>query len=165
MIGGPDMQKLEQYAKAVMADLRKVPGAVDVDSSLSTGKPQYGIRVDRPKAAELGVSIADIANTLRLLVAGDKVSDYTDRGEQYEVHVRCDRRRAQPARRIEDDHRAVEQVRHGPLGRRGSLREGDRSRPDQPPRPHPAGHDQRQHDARHVATDVVGRDRTGPPRT
>ena len=89
MIGGPDMQKLEQYAKAVMADLRQVPGAVDVDSSLSTGKPQYGIRVDRPKAAELGVSIAHIANTLRLLVAGDKVSDYTDRGEQYEVHVRA----------------------------------------------------------------------------
>jgi HAE1 family hydrophobic/amphiphilic exporter-1 len=89
MLGGPDMQKLEQYAKAVMADLKQVPGAVDVDSSLSTGKPQYGIRVDRPKAAELGVSIAHIANTLRLLVAGDKVSDYTDRGEQYEVHVRA----------------------------------------------------------------------------
>jgi HAE1 family hydrophobic/amphiphilic exporter-1 len=89
MIGGPDIQKLEKYAKIVMAELRKVPGAVDVDSSLSTGKPQYGIRVDRPKAARLGVSIADIANTLRLLVAGDKVSDYTDKGEQYEVHVRA----------------------------------------------------------------------------
>jgi hydrophobic/amphiphilic exporter-1 (mainly G- bacteria), HAE1 family len=88
MIGGPDIDKLEQYANAVMKELRDVPGAVDVDSSLSAGKPQYGIRVDRPKAAQLGVSIADIANTLRLLVAGDKVSDYTDRGEQYEVHVR-----------------------------------------------------------------------------
>ena len=89
MIGGPDMQKLEQYAKSVMAELRTVPGAVDVDSSLSTGKPQYGISVDRPKAARLGVSIADIGNTLRLLVAGDKVSDYTDKGEQYEVHIRA----------------------------------------------------------------------------
>lgn len=89
MIGGPDMKKLEEYATAVMKDLRQVPGAVDVDSSLSAGKPQYGIRVDRPKAAELGVSIADISNTLRLLVAGDKVSDYTDKGEQYEVHVRA----------------------------------------------------------------------------
>lgn len=88
MIGGPDINKLEQYAKAVMAELRKVPGAVDVDSSLSSGKPQYGIRIDRPKSAELGVTIADIANTLRLLVAGDKISDYPDRGEQYEVHVR-----------------------------------------------------------------------------
>jgi HAE1 family hydrophobic/amphiphilic exporter-1 len=89
MIGGPDIRKLEEYATAVMKDLRKVPGAVDVDSSLSAGKPQYGLCVDRPKAAQLGVSIADISSTLQLLVAGDKVSDYTDRGEQYEVHVRA----------------------------------------------------------------------------
>jgi len=89
MIGGPDINKLEEYAKAVMEEVRQVPGAVDVDSSLSAGKPQYGIRVDRPKAAELGVSIADIANTLRLLVAGEKVSDYNEKGEQYEVHVRA----------------------------------------------------------------------------
>ncbi len=88
MIGGPDIQKLEQSAKAVMADLRQVPGAVDVDSSLSLGKPQYGIIIDRDKAAQLGVSVANIANTLRLLVAGDKVSDYNEKGEQYEVHVR-----------------------------------------------------------------------------
>jgi HAE1 family hydrophobic/amphiphilic exporter-1 len=89
MIGGPDMNKLQEYAKAVMADLREVPGVVDVDSSLSAGKPQYGLQPDRPKAAELGVSVTDISSTLRLLVAGDKVSDYTDRGEQYEVHVRA----------------------------------------------------------------------------
>ncbi len=88
MIGGPDIRKLEQYAKTVMADLRKVPGAVDVDSSLSLGKPQFGIMIDRAKAAELGVSVVSIANTLRLLVAGDKVSDYNETGEQYEVHVR-----------------------------------------------------------------------------
>jgi HAE1 family hydrophobic/amphiphilic exporter-1 len=88
MIGGPDMAKLEEYANHVMEDLRKVPGAVDVDSSLVGGKPQYGVIVDRDKAADLGVSISDIATTLRLLVAGDKVSDYNEGGEQYEVHVR-----------------------------------------------------------------------------
>ena len=88
MIGGPDMDVLEENANALMADLKKVPGAVDVDCTLSIGKPQYGISVDRPKAAELGVSIADITSTLQLLVAGDKVSDYNEHGEQYEVHVR-----------------------------------------------------------------------------
>ncbi len=88
VISGPDMKQLETYAKEVVTGLRKVPGAVDVDTSLSTGKPQYGLKVDRPKAAELGVSIADVANTLRLLVAGDKVSDFNAGGEQYEVHVR-----------------------------------------------------------------------------
>jgi len=89
MIGGRDMAKLEQYAKAIMADLGHVEGAVDVDSSLSAGKPQYGIAPDYPKAAQLGVSTADIASTLQLLVAGKKVSDYNDKGEQYEVHVRA----------------------------------------------------------------------------
>lgn len=89
MIGGRDMQKLEQYAQRLMDDLRKTPGAVDVDSSLVVGKPQFGVKVDRAKAADLGVQIADVANTLRLLVAGDKVTDYNEKGEQYEVHVRA----------------------------------------------------------------------------
>ncbi len=89
MIGGPDIKKLETCANAIMADLRKVKGAVDVDSSLSLGKPQFGVTIDRAKAAELGVSVSDIANTLRLLVAGDKVSDFNEAGEQYEVHVRA----------------------------------------------------------------------------
>jgi len=89
MISGPDMNRLDQYTQKVLADLRQVPGAVDVDSSLVVGKPQYGVEVDRAKAADLGVSIFDVANTLRLLVAGDKASDYNEKGEQYEVHVRA----------------------------------------------------------------------------
>lgn len=89
MIGGPDMEKLKQYSAKIMDDLRKVPDAVDVDSSLSLGKPQFGVTIDRAKAAELGVSVSDVANTLRLLVAGDKVTDYNEKGEQYEVHVRA----------------------------------------------------------------------------
>lgn len=88
-ISGPDMKKLEEYAGKVMERLHNYPGAVDIDSNLVVGKPQYGVVVDRAKAADLGVSIADIANTLRLLVAGDKVTDYNEKGEQYEVRVRA----------------------------------------------------------------------------
>ncbi|HBF33879.1 TPA: AcrB/AcrD/AcrF family protein, partial [Candidatus Sumerlaeota bacterium] len=89
MVGGPDMKKLELYSGKIMEKLRTLPDATDVDSSLITGKPQYGVTVDRAKAADLGVSIKDVSNTLRLLVAGDKVSDYNEKGEQYEVHVRA----------------------------------------------------------------------------
>jgi HAE1 family hydrophobic/amphiphilic exporter-1 len=88
-ISGPDMKKLEEYAGKALETLHNFPGAVDIDSSLVIGKPQYGVTVDRAKAADLGVSIADIANTLRLLVAGDKVTDYNEKSEQYEVHVRA----------------------------------------------------------------------------
>ena len=89
MVGGPNIKKLEEYSKKIMEKMRSVPGTADVDTSLVTGKPQYGVTVDRAKAADLGVSIADVSKTLRLLVAGDKVSDYNEKGEQYEVHVRA----------------------------------------------------------------------------
>jgi HAE1 family hydrophobic/amphiphilic exporter-1 len=90
VISGPDIGKLGEYADKIVKELAQMPGAVDVDSSLILGKPQFGVVVDRAKAAELGVSVNDIAQSLRALVAGTKVSDYNEGGEQYEVHVRAD---------------------------------------------------------------------------
>jgi HAE1 family hydrophobic/amphiphilic exporter-1 len=88
-VRGPDLKKLADVAADVMDKLRKVPGAVDVDSSLIVGKPEIGVYIDRARAADLGVSPSDIAGALRLLVEGEKVSDYEEGGEEYEVHVRA----------------------------------------------------------------------------
>ncbi len=93
LVAGPDMNKLADYSGQLADKLRQIPGAVDVDSSLVIGKPEYGIRMDRAKAADLGVSVEDLAMTLRLLVAGDKVSDYAQKSfgksELYDVYVRA----------------------------------------------------------------------------
>jgi hydrophobe/amphiphile efflux-1 (HAE1) family protein len=88
---GPDLKKLEEVTANVLAKLRKVPGAVDVDSNLITGKPEIGIHIDRARAADLGVSVTDTAAVLRLLVDGDKVSAYEEKGEQYDVRVRAEK--------------------------------------------------------------------------
>ncbi len=89
-LSGPDLKKLEQYSESIVSKFRKVPGAVDVDSSLITGKPEIGVYIDRARAADLGVQVVDVANALRLLVEGVQVSTYEERGEQYEVHVRAE---------------------------------------------------------------------------
>jgi HAE1 family hydrophobic/amphiphilic exporter-1 len=89
-VRGPDLKKLGDVATDVMDKLRKVPGAVDVDSSLIVGKPEIGVYIDRARAADLGVSPNDVANALLLLVQGQKVSDYEEHGEQYEIHVRAE---------------------------------------------------------------------------
>ncbi len=125
MIGGPDMKLLDKYAQKVMQDLRQTPGAVDVDSSLVVGKPQYGVTIDRAKAADLGVSVSDVANTLRLLVAGEKASDYNEKGEQYEVHVRATARVRN--RLAELNEVSVPSSRHGvvPLGDVVTFAKGD----------------------------------------
>ncbi|HVJ94217.1 MAG TPA: efflux RND transporter permease subunit [Labilithrix sp.] len=90
-VRGPDLKKLEEVTANVTSKLRQVPGAVDVDSSLITGKPEIGVYIDRPRAADLGVSILETASALRLLVDGDKVSAYEEHGEQYDIRVRAEK--------------------------------------------------------------------------
>ena len=88
-INGPDLGKLQQFANAIVESARKEHGAVDVDTSLNVGKPELSVHLDRLKAADLGVQVADAAEALRLLVGGDQVTTYNEGSEQYEVHVRA----------------------------------------------------------------------------
>ncbi len=91
-VGGPDLGRLEEYSRHLLDELRAVPGVVDVDTNLVVGKPELGVRIDRAKAADLGVRVDDVSATLNVLVGGLKVSDYYEGGEQYEVHVRAEER-------------------------------------------------------------------------
>jgi HAE1 family hydrophobic/amphiphilic exporter-1 len=87
-IQGPDLDRLTAYSSELVKKLKSIPGVVDPDTSLIVGKPELRVRIDRQKAAELGVSVADVGALLRLLVGGYEVSTYNENGEQYEVHVR-----------------------------------------------------------------------------
>jgi len=91
-IGGPDLKQLEKYSDVLLKKLNemKAIGVVDPDTTLITGKPELGVRIDRDKAADLGVRVQDIASTLNVLVGGLKITDYYEGGEQYEVHVRAE---------------------------------------------------------------------------
>jgi HAE1 family hydrophobic/amphiphilic exporter-1 len=88
-VSGPDLERLAGYSQRLTAALSKVPGVVDVDTTLIMGKPEMSVNLDRKKAAELGVQVADVADTLRVMVGGRKISTYNERGEQYEVHARA----------------------------------------------------------------------------
>ena len=89
-IGGPDLAKLDQYAQKLKAELAKVPGTTDVDTNFIVGKPELGVKIDRDKAADLGVRVQDIASSLNVLVGGQKATSYFEGGEEYEVHVRAE---------------------------------------------------------------------------
>ncbi len=90
-LSGPDIAKLTAYTERILAGMKTIPGAVDVSSNLVTGKPELVVHIDRDRAADLGVSVADVAATLRLLVAGNKVSTFEQHGQQFEVRARAER--------------------------------------------------------------------------
>ncbi|HEV7684914.1 MAG TPA: efflux RND transporter permease subunit, partial [Pyrinomonadaceae bacterium] len=89
VIGGPDLDKLTKYSDALLAKMKTIPDVVDADSSLVTGKPEVRVVIDRARAADLGVRVADIAQALNTLVAGQKVSTFNAGTDQYDVRVRA----------------------------------------------------------------------------
>jgi len=88
-VRGPELKRLAEVAEDATSKLRTKPGAVDVDSSLIVGKPEIGVYIDRARAADLGVQPSDVADALRLLVEGERVSNYEEHAEEYEIHVRA----------------------------------------------------------------------------
>lgn len=87
---GPDLNKLTEYSAKVMDFVKTVPGVVDVDNSLITGKPETRIYIDRERAADLGVRISDIATTIRTLIGGnDKASNFREGEDRYDIQIRA----------------------------------------------------------------------------
>jgi HAE1 family hydrophobic/amphiphilic exporter-1 len=83
---GPDLVKTAELAKEVAARMGKVPGLLDVEPSVSLNSPELQVRIDRQRASDLGVRAADVANAVRLMIAGeDQISTYKEGDEQYLV--------------------------------------------------------------------------------
>ncbi len=92
-IRGMDMDGLQRYAKQITEEFSRLPGIVDVDTSLEQGKPEVKIYIDRDKAADLGVNIATIAEAINFLIGGEvDVTKYKDeaKGRRYDVRARLD---------------------------------------------------------------------------
>ncbi|NOT56074.1 MAG: efflux RND transporter permease subunit, partial [Deltaproteobacteria bacterium] len=85
---GPELATLQKYADTLKTNVRNLPGLVDVDSTFEGGNPELQVHIDRRKAADLGVEAVDIASTLRVMVAGDKVTTYREGDDLYDVRLR-----------------------------------------------------------------------------
>ncbi|WP_038169042.1 efflux RND transporter permease subunit [Verrucomicrobium sp. BvORR106] len=90
IIAGSDLDRINQAAETALKEIPSIPGIRDVDSTLVSGKPEIVASVDRAKAGQMGVNIADLSSTLRLLVGGADVSTYNEGGEQYDIHLRSE---------------------------------------------------------------------------
>lgn len=88
-IKGSDLNELQKISDRFIAEMEKIEGVVDLESSLKEPKSTLGVHINRVLASDLGLSVSQIANAIRPLIAGDNVTTWEDRdGETYDVNLR-----------------------------------------------------------------------------
>jgi multidrug efflux pump len=76
---------LNQAVGTVMGEASKLGMLINLNSDLLLNKPQLDIRIDRDRAAGLGVSVTDIGSTLETLLGGRVVTNFKRGTKQYDV--------------------------------------------------------------------------------
>jgi len=87
-VRGSDWNELVGSARHLMDELNASGLVVDLDTDYQLGMPELQVFPDRARAADLGVSIEDVATTLNSLVGGVRVGKYSSGGRRYDVRLR-----------------------------------------------------------------------------
>jgi multidrug efflux pump len=86
-----DFEKLKTAVPKFLEEARKDPTFANVDVNLKFNKPELQVEIDRLKAAELGVSILDVSQTLQLALSGRRFGYFLINGKQYQIIGQVDR--------------------------------------------------------------------------
>jgi HAE1 family hydrophobic/amphiphilic exporter-1 len=87
-IRGHDLDDARRIAQDARELMESTPGIADVNVGREEGRPEIAVRVDRPKAAMLGMTVTSVASTIQTNVAGTTAAQFRERGNEYPVVVR-----------------------------------------------------------------------------
>ncbi|EGJ11093.1 efflux RND transporter permease subunit [Rubrivivax benzoatilyticus] len=85
VVSSDSYTNMAQATRALMAEMAKNPGLVQVDSDLELNKPEIYLDVDRQRAADMGVSVGTVARTVETMLGSRNVTRYKRDAEQYDV--------------------------------------------------------------------------------
>jgi len=87
---GQDLEKLEELKEVINQRIKDVPGLINFDNSSRAGKPEMTVYPKREKLVEAGLTVMDIALTLRASIEGMVSSKYRELGDEYDITVTLD---------------------------------------------------------------------------
>ncbi len=87
-IRGEELRESRRIAEMVLGVLKETPGIANPQIGREEGRPELTIRVDRPKAALLGLSVSSVANTIRTNIGGTQAAFFRERGKEFPIIVR-----------------------------------------------------------------------------
>lgn len=85
---GDDMESVKKVSDEVLAEMKKIDGLVDVQSSFDGGNPQVQIYIDRVKAQDYGIRVSDITPLVATQVKGSSPFTLKDGNKEIDVTVR-----------------------------------------------------------------------------
>jgi len=86
-ITGPDVAVIDQLSDKMVDKLSEISGIAKLDKGLELNLPQVQLILDRERAAQLGISAQDIAQTLSIMTGGLDVADFKDRSQRYKIRL------------------------------------------------------------------------------
>jgi HAE1 family hydrophobic/amphiphilic exporter-1 len=117
-VRGRDWDKLATYSQQIMDEMRAGGLVTDVDSDYQVGMPEVRVIPDRNKAADLGISMRTIGETINAAIGGARVGKFKEGGRRFDIRVRL---LAPQRQRPEDIQRLFVRTGTGDLVRLGDL--------------------------------------------
>jgi HAE1 family hydrophobic/amphiphilic exporter-1 len=117
-IRGRDWDELGRASRAIMERMLESGLVTDVDSDYQVGMPEVQVIPDRNKAADLGISMAEIGETINSAIGGQRIGKFKDQGRRFDIRVRL---LAQQRQRPEDIGRLLVRAGSGGLVRLGDI--------------------------------------------
>ena len=101
-VTGEDLDELRAAAAEVVREVENVPGTSGVDQSWRSGQPEIQVIPHLEQSGRYGLSVRDIALTVRTYLEGRVISQFRDKGEDYDVRVRLDAEHRRWAEDVKD---------------------------------------------------------------
>jgi multidrug efflux pump subunit AcrB len=99
---GPDLDSLFEQARQTAQAMTALHHFANVYVAMDLSKPEYQVKIDRVRAAELGVTVAEVADTLRALVSGSVATRLRENGRDYDIRVMIPEARFSNRSHLED---------------------------------------------------------------
>ena len=87
-VRGYDLDTAKELAQKVDVIVKAVPGITDTNISRDEGRPEQILRIDRKKAADMGLTVSAIGRALETAVGGSAASYLRESGDEYKILVR-----------------------------------------------------------------------------
>lgn len=89
-VSGPDTDKIVALANQVKKVVSGIRGATDIDTDWRIGQPEVQVRINRRKAADMGLAVDEVARAVRASLNGDVAGKYREGNDETDIVVRVD---------------------------------------------------------------------------